>query len=74
MSETLVLGGPQAEAVPPSAEVQVAMVADSEPRARRVAATAIEEIMRTDPVAAFEWPSGMTPNRGVSYTAPSGDA
>lgn len=76
MAETLVFGGvPDAEAqiVPPSMEVQ-AMDAAPDSRVQAVAATAIEEIMRTDPAAAFEWPAGMTANRGVTYTPPSGDS
>lgn len=74
MSETLVLGAmPEAEFIPPSAEVQAAMDASVDTRAQGVAATAIEEIMRTDEAAAFEWPASMNPNRGVTYTPPSGD-
>jgi hypothetical protein len=74
--ETIVLGGaPSPEAatpiIPPSAEVRAAAVQDGQP----VAALAIEQIMMTDPAAAFEWPQSVNPNRGgVTYTPPSGDS
>lgn len=39
-----------------------------------VAQLAIEEIMKTDPSAAFEWPTGMSAaTGGVTYTPPTGD-
>jgi hypothetical protein len=72
MSETLVQENAQApEFVPASPEVQAAEQAATP---RTIAATAIEELMRTDPSAQFEYPAGMSGNRGTSYTVPSGDA
>lgn len=71
MSETVLLG--EAGVIPASLEVQ-----EYEARvgaaAAATGATAVEEIMRTDEAAAFEWPAGKSGNRGVTYTAPSGDA
>jgi len=68
MAEILVLGSTaEAPVIPPTAEVVAAA-------AGYVGQTAVEQIMDTDPAAAFEWPAGMTGNRGVSYTAPTGDA
>ena len=72
MAETLVLGLPEVGAVPPSAEVLGAMAAD--PRVPAVGGTAVEQLMATEPEAVFEWPTGKTGNRGVTYTAPSGDS
>lgn len=65
MAETLLLGSI------PKAEV---LVAGPDPRVAAVGGTAVEQLMATDPAAAFEWPAGMTGNRGVTYTPPSGDA
>lgn len=58
--------------VPPSLEVQEAMSAET---GQPVAKLAIEEIMKTDQAAAFEWPTGMSAaTGGVTYTVPTGDA
>jgi hypothetical protein len=59
MAETLVFS--------PEAQVSPAL-------AGGLGQTAVEQIMRTDPAAAFEWPAGTTPTRGVTYSAPTGDA
>jgi hypothetical protein len=68
MAETLVIGGtPEAAAIPPSAEVRAMAAGHAGP-------TAVEQLLVTEPAAVFEWPAGMTGNRGVTYTAPSGDA
>lgn len=60
-----------APVIPPSPEVE-AMETNRD--ASPVAQLAIEEIMKTDPNAAFEWPTGMSAaTGGVTYTPPSGD-
>lgn len=72
MSETLVLEGMEMDAtIPPSPEVQAMEAQD--PRAQAIAQTAVEEIMRTDETAVFEWPAGAAHTPGVTYTAPTGD-
>lgn len=63
------------EIVVPSDEVLGAEMAElSEERPRALASTAIEEIMRTDPVAAFEFPEHVIKaGNDITYTPPSGD-
>jgi len=62
------LSGVEGQIVPPSLELQEYARA-----AGQVATTAVEEIMRTDPAAAFEYPAGHGGTRGVTYSAPTGD-
>ena len=39
-----------------------------------IGATAVEQLTQSEPDAAFEWPANMSATRGVTYTAPTGDA
>lgn len=71
MSETLVLGGIQEQVIPPSAEVQAMALRHG---VGGVGQTAVEQILRNDATSVFEWPAGDTGTRGVTYSAPTGDA